>query len=58
MPWHKISRKNYALKPARCASDPTDAKWALIAPDMPLPNKTGRPREWPVRETPQETLNC
>ncbi|GGY56149.1 IS5 family transposase [Parvularcula lutaonensis] len=50
MPWNETTRRKYARKSARYASDLTDAEWALIEPDMPLPNKMGRPRKWPMRE--------
>jgi transposase len=28
----------------------TDAEWRVIAPHLPKPCATGRPREWPMRE--------
>jgi transposase len=31
-------------------SDLTDAEWAIIAPLLPAPRRTGRPRRWPMRE--------
>ncbi len=50
MPWNEITRKKYERKSTRYASDLIDAEWALIEPDMPLPNRMGRPRKWPMRE--------
>jgi putative transposase len=34
----------------RYGSDLSDAEWAIIAPFLPPPGKTGRPRRWPMRE--------
>lgn len=31
-----------------CGSDLSDAEWALIAPFMLPPARTGRPRNWPT----------
>jgi transposase len=31
-------------------TDLTDAEWRMIAPHLPKPCATGRPREWPMRE--------
>ena len=50
MPWNETTRIKYDRKSARYASDLTDAEWALIEPDMPLANRIGRPRKWPMRE--------
>jgi putative transposase len=30
-------------------SDPSDAEWVLLAPLLPPPKPTGRPRKWPDR---------
>ena len=27
----------------------TDAEWAVVAPFLPAPGRTGRPRRWPPR---------
>jgi transposase len=35
---------------ARYQTDLTDADWRVIAPHLPKPCATGRPREWPMRE--------
>jgi len=50
MPWNETTRPKYDRKPGRYASDLTDGEWALIEPDMPPPNRMGRPRKWPMRE--------
>ena len=44
MAWTELTRRQYARSGARDASDVTDAEWALIAPLMPPPKTTGRPR--------------
>ncbi len=31
-------------------TDLTDAQWAILAPMIPAPNKTGRPRKYAMRE--------
>jgi putative transposase len=38
-----VSRKPYQ-------TDVTDAGWRVIAPQLPKPRATGRPRQWPMRE--------
>ena len=50
MPWNETTRVKYERKSSRYASDLTDGEWALIEPDMPPPNRMGRPRKWPMRE--------
>ena len=34
----------------RYQTDLTDAEWRVIAPHLPKPRATGRPRAWPMRE--------
>ncbi|WP_425420116.1 IS5 family transposase [Oricola indica] len=34
----------------RYGSDLSDAEWEILAPFMPAPARTGRPRQWPMRE--------
>ena len=34
----------------RYGSDLTDEEWQILAPLLPPPAQTGRPREWPMRE--------
>ncbi|TMJ89397.1 MAG: transposase [Alphaproteobacteria bacterium] len=44
----------YASKHSRTVTryqtDLTDTEWRVIAPHLPKPCATGRPREWPMRE--------
>ncbi len=49
MPWTEITRSDYDRRSQRYASDSTDAEWALVAPFMPPPCKTGRPRRTNMR---------
>jgi transposase len=54
----EIVRKNpdqigFAVNPRRWVVERfflTDAEWRVIAPHLPKPCATGRPREWPMRE--------
>ena len=48
--WNPTTRRQHSRDHLRYGSDLTDAEWALIASFMPLPAKTGRPREWSMRE--------
>ena len=50
MPWTDITRRDYARKAARYASDLSDGEWALIAPLLPGPKPVGRPRVANLRE--------
>jgi hypothetical protein len=38
------------LAVTRYQTDLTDAEWRVIAPHLPKPRATGRPRAWPMRE--------
>jgi len=49
MVWTEITRPEYARRSLRYASDMTDEEWGLIAPFMPRPKRTGRPRETDLR---------
>jgi hypothetical protein len=42
--WTEIARERYRREDLRCASDMTDAKWALIEPHPPGQKALGRPR--------------
>ena len=42
--------EEYSRDHSRYGSDLSDAEWEIIAPFMPPPARTGRPREWPMRE--------
>src|SRR6202011_6052534 len=45
----KITRKHYRRDVLRYASDTTDEEWKVLAPLMPKPRRTGRPREVDLR---------
>ena len=47
--WTPAARAQLARDPARHATSLTDAEWALVAPFLPGPAVTGRPRGWPLR---------
>jgi len=49
MSWTKITRKHYRRDGLRYASDTTDEEWKVLAPLMPKPRRTGRPREVDLR---------
>jgi transposase len=44
------TRQQHSRPVARYQTDLTDAEWRVIAPHLPKPSATGRPREWPMRE--------
>jgi len=48
--WTPTTRDQHSRAGLRYGSDLTDGEWAIIAPFMPPPAKTGRPRRWPMRE--------
>jgi transposase len=50
MAWTETTRKIYARKGSRYASDVTDSEWELIAAHLPLPRRLGRPRTADLRE--------
>lgn len=50
MVWTETTRREYARKGLRYASDSTDAEWSIIACLLPAPSKVGRPRETDLRE--------
>lgn len=50
MPWDETARRRYRRDTERYASDLTKREWALIAPFMPAPKRTGRPRTTDLRE--------
>jgi transposase len=47
--WTPAARAQLARDPAAYATDLTDAEWALVAPFLPAPAGTGRPRRWASR---------
>src|ERR1700746_1308160 len=44
------TRQQHSRPVTRYQTDLTDAEWRVIAPHLPKPCATGRPREWPMRE--------
>src|SRR6266487_1866644 len=48
--WTPTTRQQYSRTVTRYQTDLTDAEWRVIAPHLPNPCATGRPREWPMRE--------
>ena len=48
--WTPTTRRQHSRDHLRYGSDLSDAEWEIIAPFMPPPARTGRPREWPMRE--------
>ena len=50
MAWTELTRRQHDRKGDKYASDMRDAEWALIAPSMPPPKTTGRPRTTCLRD--------
>jgi transposase len=50
MAWTELTRRQHAREGDKYASDLTDAEWASIAPFMPPPKTTGRPRTTSLRD--------
>ncbi|SEP15303.1 Putative transposase of IS4/5 family, partial [Salinihabitans flavidus] len=50
MAWTELTRRQHARAGGKYASDLTDPEWALIAPFMPAPKTTGRPRTTSLRD--------
>ena len=48
--WTPATRRQHSRAGLRYETDLTDAEWCLIAPYLPGPKSTGRPRRWPLRE--------
>ncbi len=48
--WTPATRQQHNRDQLRYESDLTDKEWEIIAPFMPPPAKTGRPRLWTMRE--------
>ena len=48
--WTPATRRQHSRIVTRYQTDLTDAEWRVIAPHLPKPSATGRPREWPMRE--------
>ena len=47
--WTPAARAQLARAPDPYATSLTDAEWAILAPFLPAPARTGRPRRWPLR---------
>lgn len=47
--WTPAARAQLARDARPYATNLTDAEWVLVAPFLPSPAKTGRPRKWPMR---------
>ena len=47
--WTPAARAQLARDPDPYATSLTDAEWAIVAPFLPAPARTGRPRRWPMR---------
>ena len=50
MSWTEITRRHYARRTPRYASDMTDREWGLVQPFLPVPRRLGRPRTTDLRE--------
>ena len=48
--WTPTTRRKHSRDHLRYGSDLSDAEWEILSPFMPPPAKTGRPREWSMRE--------
>ena len=48
--WTPTTRQQHSRDHLRYGSDLTDQEWEIVAPFMPLPARTGRPRLWTMRE--------
>ena len=48
--WTPTTRQKHSRTVTRYQTDLTDTEWRVIAPHLPTPCATGRPREWPMRE--------
>jgi len=48
--WTPTTRQQHSRTVTRYQTDLTDVEWHVIAPHLPKPCTTGRPREWPMRE--------
>ena len=48
--WTPTTRRQHSRTVIRYPTDLTDAEWRVIAPYLPEPRATGRPRKWPMRE--------
>jgi hypothetical protein len=54
--WTPSTREQHIRKTNRYQSELTDKEWGVIRPHLPLANKTGRPRAWPMHEIINDIL--
>lgn len=47
--WTPAARAQVARSSDAYATSLTDAEWSVVAPFLPAPARTGRPRRWPMR---------
>jgi len=48
--WTPTTRKQHSRTSERYDTDLTDQEWRVIEPNLPVEQKRGRPRKWPMRE--------
>jgi putative transposase len=48
--WTPTSGAQHSREYLRYGSDLTDGEWAIVAPLLPMPARTGRPWRWSIRE--------
>lgn len=48
--WTPPARRKHSREDLRYGSELTDAEWALVAPFLSPPAKTGRSMSWPTHE--------
>lgn len=51
MVWTEVTRRRYARRTTRYATDMTDREWGLVQPFQPMPLRLGRPRPTDLRVT-------
>jgi putative transposase len=47
--WTPTTRRRHSCDHLRYGSDLTDQDWDILAPVMPPPARSGRPRRWEMR---------
>ena len=55
--WTPTTRRQHSRTVTRYQTDLTDAEWRVIAPHLPKPCATGRPREWPMRSAKDRSID-
>ena len=56
--WTPATRRQHSRDHLRYGSDLSDAEWEILAPFMPAPARTGRPRQWPMSSVLQNSLKA